>query len=508
MTISIDRLRREAKALKADFSAGDADAAARVHAVFPGADAMKRADALHVLAREQGFKSWPKLKLAAEIIGMDRAARADRLKIALFYGQDWQVSQLLASDPELWSENFGLKVAIYRIDEVRADLERDPEIVHRKVGPRLPILHLAFSQHWRSLPDGAAKSVAMAELLVAAGADVNDSYPAEPGSEHGLSVLYGALGHAGNMELARWLLEQGADPNDNESLYHATELGHADGLRLLLAHGAQTKGTNALLRAMDFDNLEMVEVLLEAGADPNEGVGDHPSGQPATVIPGLHQAARRMGSAEIAEALIAHGADGTTIYNGHTAYAIARMRGNHAVARVMEAHGQDTPLEEVERLLARVAEGRPVDARIDWGGLSDEASRLVHRLLGFEDTLDHVKRLIDIGYDPNWVDEQDMPAIHVAGWHGLAEAVEYLLGWNPDLEVKNMYGGDLMGTIIHGAEFCPDRDRRDYQRAALAALGAGSKLHQYDVDHCGVEDLASLLQDWAEAHPEQVIPRN
>ncbi len=504
MPSSIDHLRRRAKALRRDFNAGDTGAQVRVAAVLPDASDLKHADALHVIAREEGHRSWPRLKIAAELAGLDRDARAERLKVALFFGQNWVVERLLEADPALGEANLGLQIALLRLNPVAQHLATDPDAATRIIGVRAPILHLAFSQHWRHAPGGAEASVALAELLVAHGADVNASYPAGPEAENELSALYGALGHAGNLKLAEWLLAHGAEPNDDESLYHATELGSSDGVKLLLRHGARPEGTNALLRAMDFDNLEMVELLLDAGADPNERPAEHPSGQPPVVIPGLHQAARRMCSEGIAQALIARGADGTEPYHGHTAYAIARMRGNHAVARVLENAGQATRLDATETLLARVADG-PVEGGVDPEALSGESRRILTRLLGFDDTLDHVKRLIAAGIDPDWTDEQDMPAIHIAGWEGQGEAVEYLLGFSPDLTVKNMYGGDLMGTVIHGAEFCPSRDRRDHLRAARAVLGAGSLLHRHDINGCGVELLRDMLEDWAERHPDRVV---
>lgn len=504
MRHSLDRLRRTAKSLRRDFKAGDPQARERAVAVLGETHTLKHADALHVIAREEGYESWPKLKAAVEIAAMDREARADRLKIALYFGQDWVVDRLLAANPDLPAANLGLEIALCREEALAAALARDPAAATRLIGVRSPILHLCFSQHWRSRPDGAAASVAMAERLVRHGADVDDSYPAEPGSPHRLSALYGALCHAGNIDLGRWLLEQGADPNDNESLYHATELGHADGLRLLLKHGAEPRGTNALLRAMDFDNLEMVELLLAHGADPNEGPAPHPSGQPNVVIPGLHQAARRMCSAGIARALISHGADGTVPYRGHTAYALARMFGNHAVANVLEDAGQAPPLDETEALLAAAADG-PVADRIDPAKLTDETRRILTRVLGFDGTLDHAKRLIGLGIDPGWTDEQDMPALHIAAWEGRAEAVAYLLGFAPDLETRNIYGGDAMGTVIHGAEFCPDRARRDHLAAAEHILAAGARLHRHDIAHCGREDMVQLLTDWAEAHPDRVV---
>ena len=129
---------------------------------------------------------------------------------------------------------------------------------------------IAEGHRVRSLGRGAypeleADMLVIAGALVENGADVNDGYAFPAGSDHRLSALYGAIGHANNMALGRWLLQHGADPNDGESLYHSVELGHHEGLRMLLQHGADPKGTNALLRAMDFDDIEAVRMLLAAG---------------------------------------------------------------------------------------------------------------------------------------------------------------------------------------------------------------------------------------------------
>ncbi len=165
---------------------------------------------------------------------MDRSQRADRLKISLYLGEDWVVDNLLRSEPDLGSANLGLQCALYDIEDVRSVLVKDKAAATRKVGVRSPILHLAFSRHFKAAPEREGEMIAVAEALVAGGADVNDSYPFEPDSPHRLSALYGALGHAGNLGLAEWLLEHGASPDDNESLYHATELSALNGVKLLM----------------------------------------------------------------------------------------------------------------------------------------------------------------------------------------------------------------------------------------------------------------------------------
>lgn len=506
MTPSIERLRRDAKALKRAFAAGEGEAVARVRAVLPEADAVKHADALHVIAVEQGHESWSKLKFAAEAAAMDRAALRERLKMALYFGQGWVIDRIMAADPDLAVGQFHLEVALYDRAAVEARLARDPEAALREVGPRRPILHLAFSRYLQLRPELKSDMIAIAELLVSHGADVNDGYPAEPGSPHLLSALYGALGHADNMALAEWLLDRGATPDDNESLYHATELGHLDGVRLLLDHGVTIEGTNALPRMLDFNNVEGARMLLEAGAKPNENIAGHPSGEPPLVTSSLHHAARRMCSAEIAELLISYGADGSAGTRTHSAYALARLRGNAPFARVLEEAGQAPPLNATEALLAKAAEGE-VDGKVDPAELTEETRRLIGRILGFDINLDHVKRLVALGLDPDEPDEMGLPAIHIAGWEGHADAVEWLLTLDPDLTRKNDYGGDLMGTIIHGAEFSPARASRDHLRCAALVLEAGAPLHRGDIDGTGVEAMAAFLEEWAEAHPERVVPR-
>jgi hypothetical protein len=62
--------------------------------------------------------------------------------------------------------------------------------------------------------------------------------------------LCGAAGKNHDPELTKILLSAGADPNDDESLYHSLESFTCT--RLLLENGARIGGTDALYRALDF----------------------------------------------------------------------------------------------------------------------------------------------------------------------------------------------------------------------------------------------------------------
>lgn len=503
---SLDSLRRAAKTLRKAYDNGDATALERLAVHPPRNDLSKltHADFLHVIARENSFASWPALKLAVEINGMDRARKQQRLKIALYHGQHTVVDRLLTDTPDLAHGQLGLEVALYDLPAVKAALHRDASLAVTPIGPRRPILHLAFSKHIQAHPEKADAMMAIAELLVEHGADVNDGFPFEPGSDHLLSALYGALGHANNMRLARWLLENGADPNDNESLYHATELGHQDGLRLLLRHGANPAGTNALLRALDFNDHAAVALLLKAGADPNEGVSPHPSGEAPMVVSALHQAARRMCDARMAGLLLEAGADPNLLYDGLNAYSLALTFGNLVVAQAIKDAGGSTDIPAHLQPFVSIANGNPGKLSADPASLPKECRYLLHNLIHLPGTLPHIKRLVASGIATDAIDDMGMTPLHLAGWEGLAEVMSFFLDLKPDLEHVNGYGGTLLSTIIHGSENAPSAASRDHVACARLALQQGVPLPRQAIELAGDDSMAEFLAEWGEAHPEQL----
>jgi len=131
--------------------------------------------------------------------------------------------------------------------------------------------------------------IASARVLLAAGADVNDTAAA------GTSALVVAV-HSGHRALAAYLLDEGADPNAADAGYtalHAAVLrADLETVRTLLAHGADVNalvrhgtpgrrfsadfslrsqyiGTNAFWLAAKFaDNTDIMRALADAGADP------------------------------------------------------------------------------------------------------------------------------------------------------------------------------------------------------------------------------------------------
>jgi ankyrin repeat protein len=493
---SLDHYRKSARRLKKAYFNGEAEAVARTAAHVDTARPPRHADFLHVIAREAGHESWPRLKFAIETASFSRSERAARLKQALYFGQHWVTEKLLADDPTLKDDNFGLQVALFDLETVRSILATDAGAATRQVGVRTPILHLAFSKNIHRRPELAPQMLAIAGLLVANGADVNDGYPDQPGDKHLLSALYGALCHADNYELGRWLLERGANPNDDESLYHATELGHSRALELLLKYGGRPDGTNALPRALDFGDVTKVRLLLDAGADPNITEADHPSGQPMNSIPALHQAARRGCSEKIVELLLTHGADPDAEWEGHTAHAMAAIYGNLPVTAFLARRGHARELTPNEKVLGDCAKGKSDPGRLDIARLSREDKSLLTRLAILPGKLDHMKALIAAGLDPDETDEMGLLPLHVAGWNGLADEMDYFLSLGPDLTRKNHFGGDALDTVVHGSEFAPKRPEADHISCARLLLEAGCPIDPHSITSCGNEEMAQFLEDW------------
>ncbi|MFN3171043.1 MAG: ankyrin repeat domain-containing protein [Hyphomicrobiales bacterium] len=508
MTKSLDQLRRDARTLKTGFEAGDRHARERLRLrpPRPKGTPLKHADYLHVLAQENGFASWPALKLAVELHGMDKAAKLQRLKIALYNGQMAVVERLLDEVPDLADGVLGLEIALYRREAVETALQVDPSCLERDFGPAPALVHLARSRMIHKYPDREADMLAIAEMLLAHGADVNQGLLVAEGSDHYLSPLYLAIGHAGNMPLGRWLLEHGADPNDNESLYHATELGHHEGLKMLLEHGADPRGTNAMLRAMDFHDVEAVRMLLDAGALADEFNDAEVGGEKPWVVPALHQAARRMSPPAMINLLLEAGADPARTYEGCTAYGYARVFGNRYLAQAIETRGQVPNLTPEEALLAKAADGEDTTGLfMDTDKLPDAYRNIIRTIVQLPGKLDHIKRLVAMGVEYDRPDSEGLTPLQLAGWEGLPDLMKYFIDIRSDLSHINGYEGTLLSTIIHGSENCPQRGERDYVACLELALHEGVALPRRAPQVAGDPAVAEFLADWAQNHPGQVV---
>ena len=216
--IDLDRARREAKRLLAAARAGDEAALARI-----GAEAPRLADAQRAVARELGEASWPRLVRRVEAEAVAREDRARQLVREATDERRDHAEALLALDPELGRERLDAALVLGEAERVRAALAREPGLATQPLGERdwLPLLypcHSAFLGGERT--DGL---VACARALLDAGADPDSSWKHPEFGD--LGALYGAAGVAHEPRMTALLLDAGANPDDNESVYHSTETG-------------------------------------------------------------------------------------------------------------------------------------------------------------------------------------------------------------------------------------------------------------------------------------------
>jgi hypothetical protein len=135
--------------------------------------------------------------------------------------------RMLAENPDLAAGDPYAACAIGDEAALKAATATDPAWVNRPGGQlRLPPLLAVTQSSLLRLPEFRARLHACARHLLASGADPNQRVgnrwpPAslrEPDEAHPLSALYGAAGVNHDAELTTLLLEAGADPNDGESL--------------------------------------------------------------------------------------------------------------------------------------------------------------------------------------------------------------------------------------------------------------------------------------------------
>src|SRR2546427_3647855 len=304
------------------------------------------------LAREYGFASWNKLREEVEARTLEFDAAVTEFLEAATDGRPDRAERILALHPKIRTANFYTALVLGDASAVDARLTKDPSLATTAGGPRgwLPIHYICYTAVGS---DGLAD---IARRLISLGVDPNTRFP---WLHHNVRrpILSGASRIAQSLPLVTTLLDAGADPNDGVTLPLAASAGDIPVLEALRAHGANvdqrwaTDGSTALYAILQWSRTpDGVLWLLAHGADPNAVFSEN--GETP-----LHVVARAW-DVPMAEAMVAHGADiGRRRADGRTPYALAELNGNRAVAEWLLTHGASPELSDLDRLVAACSRG-------------------------------------------------------------------------------------------------------------------------------------------------------
>ena len=377
-------------------------------------------------------------------------ARAAFIEAATWHGSLDVAEQMLAAHPALRSSDIHIAAILGDDQVVRRFLDADPTTVSAKSPPYGgdALNYLALSKYLRLDPARTPGFLRTATALLDAGADPNTGFWTTGQFPERETALYGAAGVAHHAELTRLLLERGADPNDGEAVYHSPETYDNAAMRLLVETGKLTPENLSLMliRKHDWHDYEGAKYLLERGVDPNYQRG-------RGWIP-IHHAIARNNSLAMIELLLDHGADPRVQKDGATAIERAARKGRGDLLALFTQRGVPSVLQGVDRLIAACATDDPSTIR----EIQQREPQLVADLLAQGPTLlsefagtwntAGVRHLLDLGVPVNapyagdgYFDlAADTTALHVAAWQSRPDLVELLIARGADVNVKDGKG--------------------------------------------------------------------
>jgi ankyrin repeat protein len=157
---------------------------------------------------------------------------------------------------------------------VKAALEEHPDLLEHRADKSANLLHLCCRIDIEKRGLSAADSIKTAGVLLNASLDINREAFTEGGWK--ATPLWYAVGRGKNLELAKYLLKRGADPE--HCLWAAAFNDSPAAIRLLVRAGAvvDARGEETpFLFAVKWSHFESAKALLDAGADVNvqDGLG-------------------------------------------------------------------------------------------------------------------------------------------------------------------------------------------------------------------------------------------
>jgi len=455
-------------------------------------------DAQTMIAREYGFSSWNALHDHVEAVTLEfDAALAEFLEAATDGRRD-RAERMLALYPRIANANFHTALVLGEAPAVDARLEKDPSLATKPGGPRgwEPIHYVCYT----ALGPRAGDLATIARRLISLGADPNTRFP---WLHHNVRrpVLWGASRVAQSLPLVVALLEAGADPNDGVTLPLAASAGDIAVLEALLAHGANvdqawaSDGSTALYAILNWSRTpEGVMWLLEHGADPNAVFAEN--GETP-----LHVVARAW-DVPLAEAMVAKGADiERKRADGRTPYAVAELNGNRAVADSLLAHGASPELAEVDRLVAACSRGDRKGAEALLGKnphlrdqITDDHYIAFHQAAERND-VGALEAMLACGFDSNRPDAGiGKTALHSAAMEGWPDAVRVLLAHGASVHVRDReFKGQPLVWAAEGSR--QGREGRDFAAVGKLLLDAGSPV-EWETGAEPAEGILEILAAW------------
>jgi ankyrin repeat protein len=543
---SLDTLRKHAKRWLKAIRAGDGAAIARLRescAKISGDPGLR--DVHQALALDYGCKNWVALKAAIADLALDRQSYADRLDQLLRHGWDGDPAvarRILDRHPVIARDSVFTAATCGDLAEVERRSARDPGAAVALGGPK-DWSALAYVAYGRL---DAANGVAIARLLLAAGADPNFSF--NDGWDNSFTLVTGAIGlgegakssHPQATELVELLVAAGASPFDTQALYNISIVGQDVYWYDLLWRHCEAQGVtdrwrdavsyriggNQPLNPLDYllgnavgqNHLARADWLLARGANP-----DTPhayTGQP------VHALAQLSGFVDMAALLERHGAAPVAL-SGAQAFRAACLRGDEERARELLA--SDPHLVANPALLLAAAEfgNAPAIALLlslgaDVGGGDHERISPLHRAVQ-SGSLEAATLLIAAGAEidrrerkwngtplswaivlgrPQMVDllaplSRDLWSLaHL----GLTERLDTVLGAEPDLASRVRAQGDSPTPLFN----LPDDEHKAVDIARiLLRRGADPRMRnksgQTAIDAARRRDLdeaAEVMEDW------------
>lgn len=377
------------------------------------------------------------LRLSCLVYGDDRPERRE------------QAQRLLAAHPELAATSLHTAAAVGDVAATRWLLESGAQ-VEEEAGPFrwVPLLYAAYSR--LDSTSAGHSTLEVARLLLDYGADPNAGYLWE-GLTPPFTALTGAFGggegnqppHQFRDELARLLLDHGADPNDGQTLYNRglggpreTDASH---LELLLAYGLGRERGGPWRQRLGPAVLSPAEMLHDE----------------------LMYAALR-DRPERARLAIEQGVDVNRASTGHPAYggatplALATALGNRSVVAIVTAAGATPVADPVVHFLGACLSGDERAARQQLASTPDllprARTRMPDLLLRAAESgrPAAVRLLAGLGLDLDDRTVRGRTPLHVAALAGDQPIVDTLLALGADPTISDAtYGSTPAGWALH-----------------------------------------------------------